>query len=432
MTDIFFNQTVLPREGGDGFIKHLLEWMKKQTPERVDGYREEFGAIVKHGGGVNDSHSDFVYESLSESASNIFFDPIANLIFVKKDQKFFSEVSERISSKIFSYCQLGDSISLVVFEKIAVLNWRVTMQDLGQCSIFQRSRESVEAELSQIGGMLVKCLSDSFAMENKNLSRGQGANTKYPPTALWTSRTLLISESSINNQNSSWVDNWVEDSEGISKVVSPDAIFLCGWGNNLIRFNKTASPIDEFIAVSNGMQYLYASLHEANNLVTGCLKKLKSHEVDKKVKQSMKEVGSNFFLLEYTLLETEYSLQGLQRKLLLSFLSAWRIKDLIQNVSYKIQRIKLMVDDAITERYSNGQRWIRAILFVIGTIEVVGAAVEVIHLSHSPEVAEKPTFGVLRLIHAVNPDLLITLLLALLFVLAGFAVWWGVVREEKE
>jgi hypothetical protein len=180
------------------------------------------------------------------------------------------------------------------------------------------------------------------------------------------------------------------------------------------------------------MQYLYAALHLTNEFVTSFLAKIKSSDVSKKSKMDLKEAGNKFFFLEYTLLETEYSLQGFQRKILLSFLVAWRIKDLIKNINYKIQRIKSLVYEAIAEKYGKFQRRIRAMLFLIGTTEIIGAAVEVIHLSHSAEVAEAHTYGLLRVIHSVNPDLLITGLLIALFALAGFAIRSGIAEERGD
>jgi hypothetical protein len=170
-------------------------------------------------------------------------------------------------------------------------------------------------------------------------------------------------------------------------------------------------------------------LHLTNDIATGFLKNVRSKKINSKSQAELKKAEDDFFYIEYTLLEAEYSLQGLHRKILLAILAAWRVKDLIKNINYKIQRIKLLLAEALNEKYGLIQKNIRGLLLVIGIFEVLGAAVEIIHLSHSPEVELRRATGFLNLVHSANPDVLITTLLGTLLVLGLLAIAFGITKE---
>ena len=378
--------------------------------------------------GARNNHSDLVYESLAESANNALFQPIFKVTFVMEGDHHFAGIAKKMAGGVLRTFRFGSTIELLVFDGVNVINWSLETERPMKTDIFDSTLNAVEVELSGIGVTVADQVQEIIASK-QTVERTEG-NAKVLGKPLWTSRTLILGDDVQSKENvQEWARKWIGDFNSAEQVNDSNAVFTAGWGNNLIHFKKSVSEISEFSEVFSSMQFIYAKLHLTNEIATGFLRKVRSKKIDSKNQAELKKAEDDFFYIEYTLLEAEYSLQGLHRKMLLAILAAWRVKDLIKNINYKIQRIKLLLSEAISEKYGLIQKNIRGLLLVIGIFEVLGAAVEIIHLSHSPEVELRRATGFLNLVHSANPDVLITTLLATLLVLGLLAIAFGITKE---
>jgi hypothetical protein len=340
----------------------------------------------------------------------------------------FAGIAKKMAGGVLRTFRFGSTIELLVFDGVNVINWSLETERPMKTDIFDSTLNAVEVELSGIGVTVADQVQEIIASK-QTVERTEG-NAKVLGKPLWTSRTLILGDDVQSKENvQEWARKWIGDFNSAEQVNDSNAVFTAGWGNNLIHFKKSVSEISEFSEVFSSMQFIYAKLHLTNEIATGFLRKVRSKKIDSKNQAELKKAEDDFFYIEYTLLEAEYSLQGLHRKMLLAILAAWRVKDLIKNINYKIQRIKLLLSEAISEKYGLIQKNIRGLLLVIGIFEVLGAAVEIIHLSHSPEVELRRATGFLNLVHSANPDVLITTLLATLLVLGLLAIAFGITKE---
>jgi len=426
VSKLFFCQTVSHCSDQEFLLDCISNMQKQHEIHRKHG--NDPGCKIMIDQGARNNHSDLVYESLAESANNTLFQPIFKITFAMEGDHRFTDIARKLASGILGTFQFGNTIELLVFDGVNVINWSLETDRPMDTDLFDSTLNSVEVELSGIGVSVVDQIQSIIA--SMQAGERTNGNVKALGKPLWTSRTLILGDGSPSNESAQeWVRKWIGDFNSTEQVNDSSAVFTAGWGNNLIHFKKSISAISEFSDVFSSMQFIYAKLHLTNDIATGFLEKVRSKKIDSKSQTELKKAEDDFFYIEYTLLEAEYSLQGLHRKLLLAILAAWRVKDLIKNINYKIQRIKLLLSEALNEKYGLIQKNIRGLLLVIGIFEVLGAAVEIIHLSHSPEVELSRATGFLNLVHSANPDILITTLLATLIVLGLLAIAFGITKE---
>ena len=369
------------------------------------------------------SNASQVYETLAESEDNKLIQPQLKLTVSKNTSTDFIEC---VKTKVIPGCIFYDEIEVLFFDKITIINWELHRNEDTFEEIYSLDKDLVEAELSLIG----KRVSDYIY--NLLIKAGLISNYKNKSyELLWTTRVLIITKSDQPPSNENWIEKWMGDKESVFKVESANANFHAGWGNHLIVAGICDDLINKFSEILASIQSIYARLHLLNKVVTSHLDKLHIEDVGKADLLALKKIEHDFFYIEYSLLEAEHSLQGFQRQVLFAYLNAWRMKELIKNMNYKLEKIRLLVSEIVRDKYSFVQKNIRAMLFLIGTIEAVGAAVEIVDLAFSHEAIASPQFGILKLIRYTTPDMIITTLFVFLMILASVAFLLNV-PENKD
>lgn len=250
---------------------------------------------------------------------------------------------------------------------------------------------------------------------------------------LWTSRTAILPEftSLQDGEALQWYRDWAE-SDGERIELASDCDCRIGWGNNALAGPGCRSALPGFLAVERQLQFFYATTVIHNRNVTDLLTRgfLASGKAARKIIRKHRLIRTNLYYSETLIFDTENGLQGNNYKIFTAFFEQWRFRKLLEGAQRKAELADRTLSDRLAERRLGLQRNLKALLVALSAIEVVGVVIELIDLANSPETAGGE-WGILRLIHAGNPDMIVSVVIALLALLAAFIVVFGI-QSEKE
>lgn len=250
---------------------------------------------------------------------------------------------------------------------------------------------------------------------------------------LWTSRTAVLPEfASLRDGDAlQWYRNWAEG-DGVRIELARDCDCRIGWGNSAIAGVGCADALAGFFAVERQLQYFYATTIIHNRNVTELLTRgfLASGKAAHRIIHKHRLIRTNLYYSETLIFDTENGLQGNNYKIFRAFFEQWRFGKLLEGAQRKAELADRTLSDRLAERRLGLQRNLKALLVALSAVEVAGVVIELIDLANSSE-ATGGEWGLLRLIHEGNPDMIVTVAILLLAALATAIVVFGI-QSGKE
>ena len=372
-----------------------------------------------------------LYETISESASNMLFTPEARLKLTDEATRCLLKKSTPLMRGLCPSVELAGPPEALIFGEIVVIRWRVSASKDCFHHILATDVSHIEKNLSKLGDLICACFEEQFAAKTRsNIAQNKPKNeTRF--ISLWTSRTLCLPKDDRESIKSPWVRRWITQQGAPAQVICEDAVFSVGWGNSMIEYRPLTKIIDLYSDASAKLQYIYTKLHLINEGASKHLSHLSKSSATKQRLKNIRDLEYKFFHVNYSLMEAEYLHQGLEANLLNAYLEAWRLRRLISNIEYKLQKIRSITSELLAEKNEAIQGNIKALLMFIGSIEVLGAVVEIIDLSFSKEVREDRVFGILHLVSLENPDIIITSVLIVLISIVIASIIFGVPSTKE-
>ena len=306
---------------------------------------------------------------------------------------------------LFERFVIAPQLSMVIYKNVMILGWQIDPKDVG---LFENLNvEIFEEQVSSVGSRLF-----DLACRSLRTIRGTGLPDDLKIRCMWTSRTMVLSEGS-KNIEASFVRNFVKHTEtsdvGFEKIIEKfhEKKFHAGWGNNLL-LSDSQQLTESYFGIYCELQYLYVQAHLINEGLSSILSRMRHSDLRAADLRDLKEFEYEFFYISFGLSELQHLTQGMQRSVLLDFMQVWQFEQFYADVDRKINRLRQFVTGRLGERYGIIQRNIRTMLYLIGSIEIIGAFVSIIDLADSDRSGGFLKFGVLGLIRQINPDILVT------------------------
>lgn len=389
------------------------------------------GKLARQGSGLSGAQ---VFRTLDESIASDLFDPIVSGGLQMPEPHRVLDTEELRGRCAELGLALSPEVRLGIYDRIIVIGWSATLVVAPETLVEAPSFGPLESLLSEIGEQLLQRLRTEAleAVLAGFFERKRGAAvTELRAATLWTGRTLVVAPGSAFCE-ARVAEQWLNGSAGEARTIRTTGLEItAGWGNNLVVRNREES-LAKFLNEWARAQYLYAALFLINRKVTGFLGHLQSERANKQMLAELRSIELDFFVLEYAISEAEHGHQGFERKVFEAFLAVWKVRPLVESISYKQQKIRTHLSALVAERYGFVQRNIRSLLVVIGTVEVLGAVVELIHLAKTEGHESHLSFGLLHLLGGMDADVLMTTLAVLLALLASAVVFLGVGEEGEK
>jgi hypothetical protein len=402
------------------------------------------------------------YASLTESASRVYSSPLLVIDGIDVSAAARDACAAHLGATGLAHFEVPERTRLFIYDNtVAILEWELRARS--DChtalrAVPPRTLDGITSLISRTlldgsAGELVAWLEAAIA-DAWNTKRGSGRDIAHVfrnprkldlffdvdarvaglrTSHLWTSRTAVLPEfpSLQAAEARDWYCRWAE-SDGVHIALGPDCDCRIGWGNNAIAGRECAGALADFMAVQRQLQYFYATTIVHNRNVTELLTRgfLASGKAARGIIRKHRLIRTNLQYSETLIFDTENGLQGNNYKVFQAFFTQWRFGKLLEGAQRKVELADRTLSDRLAERRIALQRNLKALLVALSAIEVVGVVIELIDLANNGETAGGE-WGLLRLIHAGNPDMIVTTAILLLAVLAAFIVIFGIQAENK-
>lgn len=282
--------------------------------------------------------------------------------------------------------------------------------------VSKKQVNEVEEGLSETGHFVSNYLYTKYLTEDESYSK---------QNIFWTSRSLIYLRST-ESERIPFLASWRSQAQEVGSIDVDGEKLEIGWGNCLIEVNaENSNLLDQYEIANAKMQFLYAGLEQISYDLKPYLQRLIEGCNPKPILKQVRNLKHHFFVMDYIMLETKHKVQGVDRIIFDDFVRIWRMDSIKISIDVKLARISSIATDISSDRVQKMQQRLGSFLILIGTIEIIGALVEIVDLADSKIGRSRLRFGILHLVRGISPDLVITGTTAVLLAITLLAIFYG-------